>query len=110
MRIMDTLVSIMLIPTTPELIRDIAAAAKARRLSMNLTQRGLAQRSGVSLGTLKKFERTGKISLESLLNIAMALGATQGFESLFATPASVGVLSLDELLKLPKERKRGSVT
>lgn len=91
-------------------MRDIAAAAKARRLAVNLTQMGLAQRSGVSLGTLKKFERSGKISFESLLKIAMALGATQEFESLFAASASAGLLSLDELLKQPKERKRGSVT
>lgn len=100
----------MMIKTTPELMRDVAIAAKTRRLSDNLTQTGLAQRSGVSLGTLKKFERTGKISLESLLKIAMALGATQGFALLFAAPAAAGVRSLDELLKRPKERQRGRVT
>lgn len=90
-------------------MRDIAVAARARRLDSNLTQLGLSQRSGVSLGTIKKFERTGKISLQSLLNIAMALGATQEFESLFAATAPSGVLSLDELLSQPKERKRGRV-
>lgn len=95
--------------TTPELMRDIARVAKGRRLALNLTQTGLGSRSGVSLGTLKKFERTGKISLESLLNVAMALGATPEFESLFTATASSGVLSLDELLKQPKGRKRGSV-
>lgn len=95
--------------TSQELMQDIALAAKARRLALNLTQMGLGLRSGVSLGTLKKFERTGKISLESLLNVAMALGATPEFESLFTATASSGVLSLDELLKQPKERKRGRV-
>lgn len=95
--------------TTPELMQDIAMAARAGRLALNLTQTGLARRSGVSLGTIKKFERSGKISLKSLLNIAMALGATQEFESLFTTIPASAVLSLDKLLVPPKGRKRGGV-
>ena len=98
-----------MIKTTQEFMQDIAARAKASRLALNLTQMGLQQRSGVSLGTLKQFERTGKISLESLLNIAMALSATKEFESLFTATTS-STLSLDDLLKQPKKRKRGSVT
>lgn len=95
--------------TTPELLQDIAAAVKTRRLALNLTQAGLGRRSGVSLGTLKKFEHTGKISLASLLNIAMALGATSEFESLFKVATPSTLLSLDELLKPSQERKRGRV-
>ena len=91
-------------------MQDIASSAKARRLALNLTQTGLEERSGVSLGTIKKFERSGKISLESLLKLALALGATKEFESLFTAAALPGVLSLDDLLKAPKPRKRGSVT
>ena len=94
--------------TTQELLQHIADRAKAVRLALNLTQMGLEQRSGVSLGTIKKFERTGKISLESLLKIAAALGATKEFEALFGESASV--VSIDDLLKQPKKRKRGSMT
>ena len=93
-----------------EIMQDIAASARARRLALNLTQEGLRVRSGVSLGTIKKFERTGKISLESLLTIAMALGATREFESLFPIMPLPGALSLDALLKQPQSRKRGRVT
>lgn len=96
-----------MIKTPQELMHDIAVAARARRLALNFTQAGLEQRSGVSLGTIKKFEHTGKISLQSLLNIAMALGATQEFESLFTSTSSPGDLSLDDLLASSKERKRG---
>lgn len=90
-------------------MQDIARAAKAGRLAFNLTQMGLALRSGVSLGTIKKFERSGTISLKSLLNMAMALGATQAFESLFTAIPAAAVLSLDHLLTSPKGRKRGRV-
>jgi transcriptional regulator with XRE-family HTH domain len=46
-------------------MKDIEDRAKARRLSLNLTQEGLATRSGVNLGTLKQFEhkRLGKCNL-----------------------------------------------
>ncbi len=43
-------------------------------MGTGLTQEGLATRSGVSVSTLRKFERTGLISLESFLKLAMVLG------------------------------------
>lgn len=36
-------------------------------------------------GSLKRFEQTGKISLESLLKIAVVLGASEPFSDLFKT-------------------------
>lgn len=92
-----------------EIIQEIAARAKARRLALDLTQEGLAHRSGVSLGTLKQFEHTGKISLESLLALSLALGTSHEFDGLFATAQSSAGVSLDDLMKTPKQRKRGSV-
>ena len=52
-----------------EITMLMAARVKAKRLTMNLSQVSLAEHSGVSYGTLKKFERTGQISLESLLKL-----------------------------------------
>jgi transcriptional regulator with XRE-family HTH domain len=92
-----------------EIIQEIAARAKARRLALDLTQEGLASRSGVPLSTLKQFEHTGRTSLESLLALSLALGTTHEFDGLFATAQSSTGLSLDELMKTPKQRKRGSV-
>ncbi len=47
---------------------------RERRLQQNLTQEGLAQRSGVPLPTLRRFEQQGLISLESFLKLCMVLG------------------------------------
>lgn len=93
--------------TTPqEAASNLAARAKARRLAMNLTQEGLARRSGVTLPSLKRFERTGQISLESLLKLALVLDCLQEFERLFsAAPAQPA--SLDELLAAQPVRKKG---
>ena len=58
-------------------------AARARRVSLGLTQQDLAERSGVPLATLKLFEQKGRVSLTGLLAIADALDAMTGFGALF---------------------------
>lgn len=93
--------------TTPhEMTMLIAVRAKAKRLSLNLSQVSLAERSGVSYGTLKKFERTGQISFESLLKLALVLNALEDFGNLFAPLNPIAAKSLDELMQ-DKTRKRG---
>ena len=92
------------IKSPDEMARDIAKGVRFKRLGLNLSQKTLSERSGVSYGTVKKFERTGKVSLESLLKIALVLGELEGFERLFAR--SVLPDSLDKLLQ-EGTRKRG---
>jgi transcriptional regulator with XRE-family HTH domain len=92
--------------TPATLMTLLATRAKELRLKQNITQEALARRSGVSLGTLKKFERTGRISFESLLRLAITLGASEGFEKIFLQDESLPI-SLDTLLAAPKKRKRG---
>jgi transcriptional regulator with XRE-family HTH domain len=84
----------------------IAGNMKQRRLEANLSQQALAKRSGVSLGTLKRFETQSEISLKHLLMIAVALDATDEFHRLFTREQ---YQSIDELLlvKQAKTRKRG---
>lgn len=85
--------------------KALATRAKMRRLEMNLTQEGLSVRSGVPLATYRRFERTGKISLDGLLHIAYALDALDDFDHVFAAH---NYASLDEALDAnQKNRKRG---
>lgn len=55
---------------------------RARRAA-KMSQSVLAGRSGVSLGSIKRFEQTGEISLTSLLKLALALGYESDFNGLF---------------------------
>lgn len=87
-----------------EIALELAGRVRARRLEANLAQEGLAARAGVSLGSLKRFERTGEISLERLIRIALALDASAGFEQLFAPKEP---RTLDEILATPPARRRG---
>ncbi len=86
--------------------KHLAQQAKAKRLSLNFSQKTLAARSGVSYGVLKKFERTGQISLESLLKLALVLRSLEEFKDLFALPKPGEAASVDELMK-DNRRKRG---
>ncbi len=92
--------------TPSEMTMHIAKAAQAKRLSLNLSQQTLSERSGVSFGVLKKFERVGKISLESLVKIAFVLGCLEEFTTLFKAVPLQNLATLDELFK-QKQRKRG---
>ena len=89
-----------------EMAREIAKKAQEKRLKLNLSQQTLSEKSGVSYGTLKKFEQKGQISLESLLKIALALGYMDQFEHIFAKTDDKLPTSLDELLD-DRPRKRG---
>ena len=53
------------------------------RRESKMSQTAIAQRSGVSLGSVKRFERTGEISLSSLLKLAFVLGYEDDFNNLF---------------------------
>lgn len=93
--------------TPLEFLTQIAQKAKAKRLSLNLSQQNLSLRSGVSLGSIKRFERTGKISLESLLKLALVLKSLESFHSLFAKAPLESLPSLDAILKqVPRKRGR----
>jgi transcriptional regulator with XRE-family HTH domain len=89
-----------------DLLRGTAEKARARRLAANLSQEGLAARAGMSLGSLKRFERTGQIAFVSLVRLAFALGAEPEFGALFPRAKYT---SVDEVLRQPKVRKRGTV-
>ncbi|MCY4152683.1 MAG: helix-turn-helix transcriptional regulator [Aestuariivita sp.] len=77
--------------------KKLAEQARARRLQMELTQAGLAERSDVALPTLRKFERTGIISLESFLKLHMVLGGLE--DILNATQITATFSSIDKILE-----------
>ena len=106
---MGNIMSVLLI--TPQDVRhELAQRFKARRLLLNLSQEGLAARSGVSWSSLKRFERTGLIALDSLLKLALVLACLEDFEKLCARDESgMSTKSLDQLLAKPRLRRKGSI-
>lgn len=92
--------------TPDEMAREIARRAREKRLSFNLSQHSLSERSGVSLGVIKKFEQTGLISVKSLLKLSLVLESLADFAKLFQPVPESQFPTLDALIK-QKKRKRG---
>ena len=70
------------LPKTPtDMMHELRTKFKERRKSLGLTQTELATRSGVSLGSLKRFESSGQIALESLLKLALVLECLGDFSA-----------------------------
>ena len=81
--------------TWTEINNDIAQKIVRLGKRKKITQKQLALRSGVSLGSLKRFEQSGEISLQSLTKIAIALDVENELEDLFN---NVPFASIEEVI------------
>ncbi len=97
------------INTPSSVIEQLKTKFKQKRLFLNLTQEGLSKRSGVTLGSLKRFESSGQISLESLLKLSFILECLDDFKNI-ANPIET-IDSIDDILNVKEKhtKKRGSI-
>ena len=70
--------------TWEEINTEIANRMVQLRKRKKISQKALSVKSGVSLGSLKRFEQTGEISLQSFTKLAIALEVEGELESLFS--------------------------
>ena len=71
--------------TAEELDQKLAQRVRNIRKRRSISQERLASMSGVSYGSIKRFEASGQISLISLTKIAMALDIADDIRNLFTT-------------------------
>ena len=69
--------------TAEEINLNLAKRVRTIRKRKKLSQEALSMKSGVSYGSIKRFENTGMISLLSLTKIAIALNCTEEIRELF---------------------------
>ena len=96
--------------STPQEVRqNIAQRLRALRLAENLSQLTLAQRAGISVSSLKRFEQQGLGSFELVVQIAACLGRLNELESLFQpyTPTTIEEIDHLRTQEQKKYRKRG---
>ncbi|MCQ2537788.1 MAG: helix-turn-helix domain-containing protein [Lachnospiraceae bacterium] len=75
-----------MLDTPSDIATRLAKRMKSIRKRRKITQKQMAARSNVSYATLRKFESTGQISLESFIKLCMELGLTNELNNLFSTP------------------------
>ena len=69
--------------TPEELDQKLAQRVRKIRKRRSITQEKLASISGVSYGSIKRFETTGQITLLSLTKIAIALDLADELRNIF---------------------------
>ena len=69
--------------TPNEIAKSFADKIKEHRKKLKISQEVLAQKSGVSLGSIKRFETKYEIALQSFIKIAIALDLDKDIETLF---------------------------
>ena len=71
-------------PKTPnDIAKELIEKIKQHRKKLKMSQARLATKSGVSLGSIKRFESKYEISLNSFIKILIALNLEQDLENLF---------------------------
>lgn len=73
----------------PDILRETAIKHQALRKHLGLSQVALADRAGVSVSSLRRFEQTGEISFASLLRLSHILHRLDDFEHLFDLPENL---------------------
>jgi len=82
--------------------QNLAQRIRSRRREGKISQAEMAERSGVSFASIRRFESTGEISLASLLRIAAVLGYESDFNKLFERK---NYQSLDEIINEKIDRR-----
>jgi len=95
--------------TNTEIAEQLAHAIQAWRVSpegAGMSQVDLAHKSGIGLTPLKRFEKTGAITLRNLVAILRALDLLDGLETLIPEPDAPGPLALLKAERKRTQRKR----
>lgn len=82
--------------TPREIDQLIASRIRSIRKRRKISQKRLSEKSGVSLGSVKRFEQSGEISLLSLIKIAIALDISDQLECLFE---DIPPVSIEEIIR-----------
>ena len=74
------------LPDADDVARKLADDFRKRRVERGLTREVVAEKSGVALSTLTRFEQKGLISLKNLILLAVSMDYLSELRDVFATP------------------------
>lgn len=92
--------------TPAEMALALARRLRDERLRLDWKQETLAERSGVSLPTIRRYERTGRTSVANLLRLCHALGRLDEFDALLRPPPAASIADLKAREKAAAARRR----
>ena len=84
-----------------DIARMLADDFRKRRIEKNMTREQVAEKSGVAVSNIGRFEQKGLISLKNLIGIAMAMEYTSEIKNIFAEPK---YSTMEELTQIRRNR------
>ena len=84
-----------------DIARMLAGDFRKRRIEKNMTREQVAEKSGVAVSNIVRFEQKGLISLKNLIGIAMAMEYTSEIKNIFAEPK---YSTMEELTQIRRNR------
>ena len=85
--------------TVDDIAKGIAEDFRKRRIEKNLAREQVAEKSGIALANIVRFEQKGLISLKNLIGIAMAMEYTSEVRNIFSEPK---YSTMEELTQIRK--------
>lgn len=82
-----------------DIARALAEDFRKRRVEKNLTREQVAEKSGVAVSNIVRFEQKGLVSLKNLISIAMAMGYTSEVKNIFSEPKYSTMEELSQIRK-----------
>lgn len=82
-----------------DIARVLADDFRKRRIEKNLTREQMAERSGVAVSNIVRFEQKGLISLKNLIALAMVMDYTSEIKNVFSQPK---YSTMEELTQIRK--------
>lgn len=93
------------IDNTDDIAKKLAADFRARRIEKNMTREQVAEKSGVAVSNIIRFEQKGLISLKNLIGIAMAMEYTSEVKTIFDQPKYSTMEELSQIRKNTGKKK-----
>lgn len=84
-----------------DIARMLVDDFRKRRIEKNMTREQVAEKSGVAVSNIVRFEQKGLISLKNLIGIAMAMEYTSEIKNIFAEPK---YSTMEELTQIRRNR------
>ena len=93
------------IDSVDDIAMKIANDFRARRIEKNLTREQVAEKSGVAVSNIIRFEQKGLISLKKLIGIAVSLEYTSEIKKFFEQPKYSTMEELSQIRKNAGKKK-----
>ena len=88
-----------------DIAKSIADDFRKRRIEKNLTRDQVAEKSGVAISNIIRFEQKGLISLKNLIGISIAMDYTSELKNLFSQPKYSTMEELSQIRKNTNKKK-----